>query len=244
MHTLRLSSRLQQGSSSLENTIAMLVFLLLCLAFYESAHWLLMRQALNGALLDTARVAVTQRAHPTIIQEAFVQALQARPAFAFKTTTTDWRIDYYRWTPTSTPTQHSYQALQYQNGHIQVFDENTLELKLHYAHRPHSPLIRYVLAQVLAAVPSTYRPLFATGRLPIVTTIQLAMQSDGLDSTQGFSGSVYTPSYSPEHTAPPALTTTPPVVTPTGPAPLNPWQPAPAPPISSCDPDSCCGPET
>ena len=76
----------QRGASSLENTVSLLVFLLLVLVAYESAHWLLLRQALNTALLDTARVGATQHAHPQIIREAFLQQAQKLPAFALKTT--------------------------------------------------------------------------------------------------------------------------------------------------------------
>ena len=154
------SSRTQRGASIIENTVALMVFLLLMLAAFESAHWLLLRQALNHVLLDTARIAATQQAHPQIINEAFAYHLEQVPSFSL---TEPWHIERLRTAPTSEQAvQQSYQALQYQAGNTGIFEHNTLHLRLHYLHKPLTALVRAVVSD----------------QLPIVTDIKVAMQSD------------------------------------------------------------------
>lgn len=178
----------QRGASTLENTIVLLVLLLLLIALYESAHWLLLRQALNTALLDTARIAATQQAHPQIIHDAFTLQLQRLPAFFANTDSSHWQIEKRRTVSTNYDQQKSspmaadvhfdYQALQYTQGNTEVFNANTLHLRLHYLHKPITPVIRYFLRTVLSIASSPYQSVYAQGHLPIVTDIQVAMQSD------------------------------------------------------------------
>lgn len=172
----------QRGASSLEHTVLILVFLLFAFAAYESTYWLLLRQALNHALLDTARVAATQHAHPTIINEAFIKALQQRASFDLNPDSNRWHIEKHS-LPTLTPhsvtsVHFDYQALQYQQGHTQVFDANTLHLRLHYLHQPAIPLIRQAIAFLLGQLSGPYQRAYRHGYVPIVTEVQVAMQSD------------------------------------------------------------------
>lgn len=172
----------QRGASSLEHTIIVLVFLTLALAAYESAHWLLLRQTLNTALLDTARIAVTQQAHPQIINEVFTQRLQQLSSFNFNALSQNWRIERISTTPSepvfSDSIRHDYQALQFQQGNHQIFAANTLHLRLHYLHRPATPLIRQLIARSLSWTQSPYQSEYAKGYVPITTEVQLVMQSD------------------------------------------------------------------
>lgn len=172
----------QRGASSLEHIVLILVFLLFAFAAYESTYWLLLRQALNHALLDTARVAATQHAHPTIINEAFIKALQQRASFDLNPDSNRWHIEKHS-LPTLTPhsvtsVHFDYQALQYQQGHTQVFDANTLHLRLHYLHQPAIPLIRQAIAFLLGQLSGPYQRAYGHGYVPIVTEVQVAMQSD------------------------------------------------------------------
>lgn len=156
--TLPSFSQPQRGASIIENTVTVMVFLLLLLAAFESTHWLLLRQALNGVLLDTARIAATQQAHPQIINDAFEHHLQLVPAFHF---TKPWYIERLGITSAQT-VQQSYQAQQYQAGNKHIFEDNTLHLRLHYLHQPLTPLVRAVVSD----------------QLPIVTDVKVMMQSD------------------------------------------------------------------
>lgn len=175
------STSKQRGAAIIENTIAMLVFLLLALATYESAHWLLLRQALNTALLDSARIGATQHAHPQIIHEAFSVAFKNWPAFAFNSDPAYWSIEQKQLAPVATDQQiqHNYQALQYLAGNHTVFAANTLHLRLHYLHQPSSAMIRQAirLAAVLSKN-SLYYTAYQKGLVPIVTDVQVSMQSD------------------------------------------------------------------
>lgn len=232
----------QRGASSLENAVAIMVFLLLALAAFESAHWLLLRQALNTALLDTARIAATQQAHPQIINEAFAATIDKLPAFAFKATDkeqTHWHIEKIT---TAKNIRHDYQALQYQQGNTQIFDDNTLHLRLHYLHKPLTPLVR---AAIYA---------YAQGYVPIVTDVKVVMQSDQSIWQNTVPAPVWLRS-----TASNDIGSTSPI----NPTPdestvssslLPPWQPSMPPtawqppnsnkllPIDSCDSDFCCAP--
>ena len=221
------SSLTQRGAASLENAVSLLIFLLLALAAYESAHWLLLRQTLNTVLLDTARVAATQQAHPQIINDAFIFHLQKLPAFSLNSAPENWRIEKIS---AATSSQHDYQALQYQQGHTQVFEDNTLHLRLHYMHRPITPIVRSLL--------------WATqGRITIITDIKVAMQSD-----QTIWKATQRPPFIPPGGAQPPISTSPlPFWEPdiTAPAsPSYPWQPPTEDsfPVESCDSDLCCGP--
>ena len=232
----------QRGASSLENTIATLLFLLLALAAFESTHWLLLRQALNTALLDTARIAATQQAHPQIIHEAFIASLAKLPSFAFKSThNTDWYIEKISSQPQRASTsertiKHDYQALQFQQGNTQIFEENTLHLRLHYLHKPLTPLVR---AAIYA---------YAKGYVPIVTDIKVAMQSDQPVWEKPTAAppawrpdSIPTANLSPEGTATPALPPWQPSLPPTA------WQPPNGnnpPSLEGCDDDLCCTPNS
>ena len=236
-NTKKNTAALQRGVSSLETAVALMVFLLLALAAYESAHWLLLRQALNTALLDTARIAATQQAHPQIIHEAFSNALERLPAFALKNTPQHWHIERRPTTSVAaaSTTQHSYQALQYQQGNTQIFNANTLHLRLHYKHAPITPVIRKMLG----------------GIVPIVTDIQVSMQSDQTtDSMTAASSSpppdesAITPNSPPVHDLPewqpPPHYWQPPGATPPTAPPFTATPPIT--PEDSCTADSCCGP--
>lgn len=227
----------QRGASSLENTVAMMVFLLLALAAFESAHWLLLRQALNTALLDTARIAATQQAHPQIINEAFAATLEKLPAFALTSTPEKQRWHIEKITTTKN-IRYDYQALQYQQGNTQVFEDNTLHLRLHYLHKPITPLVRSAIYA------------YAKGYVPIVTDIKVAMQSD----QPIWQETAATPSWLPPSTSITAEPSNPLETTgPTAPL-LPPWQPTvpptawqppnsnSSPSLESCDSDFCCAP--
>lgn len=231
----------QRGASSLENTVAILVFLLIALAAFESTHWLLLRQALNTALLDTARIAATQQAHPQIINEAFAASIQKLPAFAFKAEhEKHWHIEKITSSsPSNQPIQHDYQALQYLQGNTQIFEDNTLHLRLHYLHKPLTPLVR---AAIYA---------YAKGYVPIVTDIKVAMQSDQALWQKPSAAPAWVPASSmspvdsaatvgslPEPAAPPLPPWQPSL-------PPNTWQPpnGNSPPyLEGCDSDFCCAP--
>lgn len=235
----------QRGASSLENTVAIMVFLLLALAAFESAHWLLLRQALNTALLDTARIAATQQGHPQIINEAFAASIKKLPAFAFKAEhEKHWHIE--KISPSnrhssSQPIQHDYQALQYLQGNTHVFEDNTLHLRLHYLHKPLTPLI------------STAIYAYAQGYVPIVTDIKVAMQSDQPVWQPPPVPPTWLPASSILATQVPAspLSPSPELAA----APLPPWQPSlppsswrppnknSSPKLGSCDNDFCCAPQ-
>lgn len=227
------STASQRGASSLENTVSLLVFLLLALVTYESAHWLLLRQALNTALLDTARIAATQQAHPQIIREAFVQQAKKLPAFALKTAENNWSIEKISSTK---KTQYDYQALQYEAGNSTIFDDNTLHLRLRYFHRPITPIVRALLRGQ------------NKGHVLIVTDMKVAMQSD--QSIWNYPAVTTPPEYSGNNPSEP-ITTDPlprleiedPITEPSTPPP-KPWQPPSpdTPPTENCDGDLCCGP--
>lgn len=219
----------QRGASSLENTVSLLVFLLLALVAYESAHWLLLRQALNTALLDTARVGATQHAHPQIIREAFLQQAQKLPAFALKTTN-NWSIEKMG---AIKETQYDYQALQYEQGNNTIFEDNTLHLRLRYFHRPVTPIVRALLRGQ------------NNGHVLIVTEVKVAMQSD--QSVWSYPPVSTPPEYrsnspsepitvEPESLPKLELDDLAPIVDPN--PPTTPWQP----PTDNCDGDLCCGP--
>lgn len=229
----------QRGASSLENAVAIMVFLLITLAAVESAHWLVLRQALNTALLDTARIAATQQAHPQIIHEAFTATLEKLPSFAFKA---HWHIE--KIAPASHQAksiQHNYQALQYQQGDTQVFEDNTLHLRLHYLHKPFTPLVRAVIYA------------YAKGHVFIVTDVKVAMQSDHpiwqeQTPTPSWLTTVTSPSPSKSPNTPigPSPTPTAPRLPPWQPStPPTAWQPPngnSSPPWESCNSDFCCAP--
>lgn len=247
--------RSQRGASSLENTVMVLVFLLLAIAAYESTHWLLLRQALNHALLDTARIAATQHAHPLIIQDAFSHALQQRSAFQFNSDPAYWHIERIPLV-TSDAAENStvnvdYQALQYQQGNQQIFDANTLHLRLHYLHQPATPIVRQTLARLLRHQQGPYQSAYASGYVPIVTDIQIAMQSNAHTPDTPPSSPVYfaalaTASENPSELDSDTASPLGPWQPPTGSAPLpaQPWLPpgTTTPPPVLCDTDLCCGP--
>lgn len=241
----------QRGATSLENTVMVMVFLLLTLAAYESAHWLLLRQALNTALLDTARIAATQQAHTQIINEAFTKALQRLPAFHFKSQTQRWKIEKLNMTdfqPTEIPIRirHDYQALQYLQGNTQVFAANTLYLRLHYLHEPATPIVRQVIRRLLGFFGGIYQNVYAQGYLPITTDIQVAMQSDHHMVKTPSSAFIFDVANSPlPDPALPDFVPPLPSDAPTGQVPIDPWQPPNSldlPKDLSCDGNQCCAP--
>lgn len=176
-----LSTFRQRGAATIENTIATLVFLLFALVAYESAHWLLLRQALNTALLDSARAAATQHAHPYIVEKAFITALENWPAFSFKTDKKYWHIEQKSAVKplTNQTIQHNYQALQYLAGDTAIFDANILHLHLRYLHQPSTPIVRQAIRLgALLSTASFYQDAYKKGLVPIVTDVQVTMQSD------------------------------------------------------------------
>lgn len=244
----------QRGVTSLENTVMIMVFLLLSLATYESSHWLLLRQALNTALLDTARVAATQQAHMQIINEAFTEALQRLPAFGFDQDSERWKIQRLNTeilqasnTSNTNKIRHDYQAQQYQQGNTQIFAANTLYLRLHYLHKPVTPIVRQAIRSLLSFSEGPYQNVYAKGYIPITTDVQVAMQSD---HTKWISPNADIVFYLSEH---PSTTPSVPISsedlpsddTPSISPPIKPWQPpSPINPSTelSCETNQCCGP--
>lgn len=170
----------QSGSGLVENTLSVLVVCLISLGLIESAHWLLLRQVLNAALLDTARIAVTQHAHPAIIREAFLDQLTQRSSFYLKPEQRYWSIEHRTLAPISSPIRQSYQALQYLHGNPSIFNQNTLVLRLTYGHRPFTPLIRTLVRYSSNWQSQRHAALSQHGFIPLVTEVRLSMQSDPL----------------------------------------------------------------
>lgn len=65
----------QRGQGAVEFLLAAVPVLLLGLGCIEAAHWYFARQAISLALLQAGRVAITQHADPTALDQAFAQAL-------------------------------------------------------------------------------------------------------------------------------------------------------------------------
>lgn len=231
----------QSGSSIIENTISVLLLCLIALGLIESAHWLLVRQVLNAALLDTARIAVTQQAHPTIIHEAFLEQLSLRSSFHFKPEQRYWSIEHRTLAPAMGSVRHSYQALQYQQGNHQVFAQNTLALRLRYGHRPLSPLLRTLVRYSSVWQHSSHAALSQQGLIPIVTELHLSMQSDQPRSEAGTIEPQALPK--PISEAKPHALLSSLIFSEQSPKPLLAWSPNPAlnnPPDASCDANYCC----
>ena len=234
----------QTGTSLVEYTLSVLLFCLIALGVIESAHWLIMRQALNTALLDTGRIAVTQHAHPNVIETAFVQQLNQLSTFSFRPEQRYWRIDYKTLKPAASAVRHSYQALQFLQGNQAIFDQNTLSLHLTYGHRPLTPLIRAVISHSSAWLHPQHNALAQLGLVPIVTEIRLAMQSDQQQNQIG--------TLAPKPLSDPLILSTATTTNlsslvwsnPTS-AGLQPWQPTspnPTTDLALCEDDQCCGP--
>lgn len=243
----------QRGATSLENTVIIVIFLLLAVAAYESAHWLLLRQTLNTALLDTARIAATQQAHKQIINEAFTNALQKLPAFRLQLQAPRWKIEKLNMSTllpseTSAHVQHDYQALQYKQGNTQVFAANTLHLRLHYLHEPVTPVVRQVIRSLLSFSSGPYQNAYAQGYVPITTEVQVAMQSDHKAWTNPSTGFIF--DLAQNNSSAPAsedsFESLPDDETPaTDHLPIKPWQPPNSldpPDDLPCDGNQCCGP--
>lgn len=235
----------QSGSSLVESTISVLLFCLIALGVIESAHWLIVRQALNTALLDTARIAVTQHAHPRVIETAFAQQLDRLTTFNFRPKQRYWSINYKTLQPTTNAVQHSYQALQFLQGNQSIFDQNTLALHLTYGHKPLTPLIRTVIQHSSAWLYSQHTALSQLGLVPIVTEIRLAMQSD---QYQNQTGTIAPQSFEDptirSNTIKTNLSSL--LWSNSNASGLLPWQPTrpnnPIPDQPLCDADQCCGP--
>lgn len=236
-------TRSQSGATLAESSVSVLIFCLIFLGLIESAHWLLLRQALNQALFNTARIAVTQQAHPQIIHQAFEEQLQSLSSFIRPTTPTYWRIQHHSLAQANAAVRHGYQALQYTQGNLVIFDQNTLVLQLLYAHKPLTPLVRTVVAWTSAWQHTEHAALAQHGLIPIVSELQLPMQSD---QTTLYAGQRKGGALNDKTTAvqlPPA-----PLSSlgwkATGPPMLLPWAPRADTPISEdiCDGNQCCGP--
>lgn len=233
----------QSGATLAESSLSLLIFCLIFLGLIESAHWLLLRQALNQALFNTARIAVTQQAHPQIIQQAFEEQLQSLRSFVRPASHTYWRIQHHLLAQSNEPVRHSYQALQYTQGNTAIFDQNTLVLQLLYAHKPLTPLVRTVIAWTHTWQHTEHAALAQYGLIPIVTELQLPMQSN---QSTPYSGQRTARAFNDATTAAQLR-----------PAPLSslgwntvdsgwlsPWAPRSDPfiPEAACDGDQCCGP--
>ena len=210
----------------------------------ESAHWLILRQALNSALLDTARIAVTQQAHPLVIETAFKEQLQRLAAFSFKADQHYWSIQHQTLAPASGAVQHSYQALQYLQGNATIFDQNTLALRLTYGHPPLTPLVKTVIQHSYYWLKPPHAELAQRGLIPIVTEVHLSMQSD---QNQPVTGHIEPKNWqSPQfNTAAKPLNFSSLLWSATQPLHLQPWQPTPplaAPTDPGCAEGYCCGP--
>ena len=66
---------LQRGQGTVEFLLAAPVVLLLGLGSIEAVHWYFVRQAVSQALAQAARAAITQHAHPSVLDTAFSEAL-------------------------------------------------------------------------------------------------------------------------------------------------------------------------
>ena len=67
--------RRQHGQGAVEFLLAAPVVLLLGLGCIEAIHWYFVRQAVSQALVQAARAAITQHAHPEVLDKAFSEAL-------------------------------------------------------------------------------------------------------------------------------------------------------------------------
>lgn len=65
----------QRGQGSVEFLLAAVPVLMLALAAIEATHWYFIRQAVSQALAQAARAAITQHAHPAVLDQAFTHAL-------------------------------------------------------------------------------------------------------------------------------------------------------------------------
>lgn len=189
---------MQSGATLIESTATLLLLCFLAIAGLESAHWLLLRQYLNTALLDTGRSLATLAAQPQHITPLFKHHLQQHPAWAFSPSD-HWEI--YTYTLAPTPASFNYQALQYQQGNTRIFDQNTLVLRLTYGHRPLSPVLRHFVRLALAHS-SNNQSYYQQGLIPIQTEIRIAMQSDTTQATASAQASNSTSQTTTPHTVP------------------------------------------
>ena len=67
--------QLQHGQGTVEFLFAAPLILLLGFSSIEALHWFFARQAVSQALVQAARAASTQHAHPQVIDTAFAEAL-------------------------------------------------------------------------------------------------------------------------------------------------------------------------
>src|SRR5690606_11895236 len=65
----------QLGQGSVEFLLAAVPVLMLALVAIEATHWYFIRQAVSQALAQAARSAITQHAHPAVLDQAFTHAL-------------------------------------------------------------------------------------------------------------------------------------------------------------------------
>lgn len=65
----------QRGQGAVEFLLAATPVLLLGLSSIEAVHWYFARQAVSLALVQAGRAAITQNADPTVLDQAFTQAL-------------------------------------------------------------------------------------------------------------------------------------------------------------------------
>ena len=65
----------QSGQGMVEFVAAAIPVLLLGLGSIEAIHWYFVRQAVSAALVEAARHAIAEHAHPDVLDQAFTQAL-------------------------------------------------------------------------------------------------------------------------------------------------------------------------
>lgn len=75
IHSCRLASGRQRGSSAVEFTLAAIPILLAGLGAIELGRWFFVRQAISLALLEAARAGIVDHARPASIEAAFEHAL-------------------------------------------------------------------------------------------------------------------------------------------------------------------------
>lgn len=168
----------QRGAHAVEYALGSLLFFGLSIAAIESTHWLLVKQTLNHVLLDTARLAATTGAQPQLIDTLFQYHLQSLPTFQLQSSEKSWQIKRINPPAANKAVRFSYQNLQYTQGNQRIYQDNSLHLRLTYAHKPLSPFISKLLQTLAATASPENYSYFQAGVVAIHTEIHVAMQSD------------------------------------------------------------------
>jgi hypothetical protein len=149
----------QRGATLVEFNLVVIPLLLMGLFIIEAAHWQIVRQFAQVALLDAARAGATAQRRPEAIEHAFRQTFTPQQGawqrFTARTGLLPWQIEIQQ------PSNTDY-----------------LRLSLTYLHEPLAPITRALIKPFAFQDRSCQGLARQQGLLPINVTLQIEMHSD------------------------------------------------------------------